>query len=251
MFSPTFLKILAERSITANLNDMLTERIVSNYGAVFVAQGDIIPPPFAIFPDETEVSEWQAGLKIKGETIDDISIELQSEAMERLLQARAEAQTSGLDITPNHKDSDRRSYAETVVLWKSRVTPGLEHYVRNNLLASSDADYIKNLSPFDQIKEILGLEEKGLYFSKDLSKSILYSVAAPGSSQHISMLALDIRQYNDPTVRQIMARHGWFQTIVSDLPHFTYLGVEEAGLPSLGLKRVTDANRDYWVPDSI
>jgi hypothetical protein len=87
-----------------------------------------------------------------------------------------------------------------------------------------------------------------MYFAKDLSKSIIYSVAPPGTSQHLSMLALDITEHDDAAVREIMARNGWHQTVVSDLPHFTYLGVPESELPALGLKKVNDGGRSYWLP---
>jgi len=95
----------------------------------------------------------------------------------------------------------------------------------------------------------LKLEDQGLWFSRDLTKSIVYSVAPPGTSQHLLMLALDVAQFEDARVREILARHGWFQTVTSDLPHFTYLGVSEDDLPKLGLKKVTNANRDFWILD--
>jgi len=50
-------------------------------------------------------------------------------------------------------------------------------------------------------------------------------------------------------VRALLAKYKWYQTVVSDLPHFTYLGVEESGLSGLGLKKVTDGGRTFWVPD--
>ena len=96
--------------------------------------------------------------------------------------------------------------------------------------------------------EILRLEGKGLYFNMDFTKSILYSVAAPGTSQHLSMLAFDVKEFENAEVRSILARHGWFQTITSDLPHFTFLGVSESELPSLGLKKTTNSGRTFWIP---
>jgi hypothetical protein len=33
------------------------------------------------------------------------------------------------------------------------------------------------------------------------------------------------------------------------MPHFTFLGVKEDELPSLGLKEVTNGGRSFWVPD--
>ncbi|HCX29047.1 MAG TPA: hypothetical protein DHU55_04630, partial [Blastocatellia bacterium] len=91
----------------------------------------------------------------------------------------------------------------------------------------------------------------GVYFSKDLSKSILYSIAAPGTSQHIAMLAFDINEFENPRVREILAKHGWFQTVLSDLPHFTFLGLKEKDLPSHGLKNVEADGQIFWIPNVI
>lgn len=116
-------------------------------------------------------------------------------------------------------------------------------------LSKTDAARLRALAPREQVPEILLLEQQGLFFSADFTKPILNSVAPPGASQHLSMLALDIRQSDNRKVRAILARHGWFQTIPLDLPHFTYLGVPESQLPSLGLKLVEQKGRPFWVPD--
>lgn len=88
-----------------------------------------------------------------------------------------------------------------------------------------------------------------MFFAKDLSKSIIYSVAPPGTSQHISMLAFDVEEHDNRNVREILAKHGWFQTVISDLPHFTYLGVKEEELSNLGLKKTGNGGRVYWIPN--
>ena len=93
------------------------------------------------------------------------------------------------------------------------------------------------------------MEAEGIYFAKDLSKSVIYSVAPPGASQHLSLLALDVAEFNDPNVRRILSKHRWYQTVVSDLPHFTFLGISEDELPKLGLKIVTNDDREFWIPD--
>lgn len=116
-------------------------------------------------------------------------------------------------------------------------------------MTQAEADKIKAMSPYEQVPEVLRLEEKGIFFSQDLSKSILYSVAPPGTSQHLSMLALDVKENADPKVRELLAKHHWYQTVVSDLPHFTYLGVPESELPKLGLKKVNGGGRTFWTPD--
>jgi hypothetical protein len=229
--------------------DTLGRRLLSDYGAVFVARGGVTPPPIITFADESSVYRWQSGLKTAQATIGNTTVELQAGAMSSLLEARAEAQKLKLDITPRGADAARRSYIDTLTLWESRVEPGLAHWVQAGRLTLQEADRIRALSLPDQVREILALEARGIYFSKDLSKSILYSVAAPGASQHLSMLALDINETDNPTVRSILARHGWFQTVSSDTPHFTYLGVDESALPSLGLKRVSSGGRTFWVPD--
>jgi len=111
------------------------------------------------------------------------------------------------------------------------------------------ADLIRSLSPYEQVAKVFELEEKAIYFSKDLSKSIIYSVAPPGASQHLSLLAFDVAEYEDPVVRRILAKHFWYQTVVSDLPHFTYLGVEASKLDRLGLRVVENVGREFRVPN--
>jgi hypothetical protein len=98
---------------------------------------------------------------------------------------------------------------------------------------------------------VLELEKSGVYFSKDLSKSILYSIAAPGTSQHIAMLAFDVIEFDNPRVREILAKHGWFQTVLSDLPHFTFLGLKEKDLPKNGLKNVEVDGQTFWIPNVV
>jgi hypothetical protein len=63
------------------------------------------------------------------------------------------------------------------------------------------------------------------------------------------MLAFDVSEHENSEVREILARYGWLQTVVSDLPHFTYLGVAESELSGLGLKKVNDGGRTFWLPD--
>ncbi len=228
--------------------DETGKRILKDYGAVFVARGGSIPPKTAIFKDESAVSAFQSSLKTSSEKIGAFNIELQTPAMNALKEAIAEAKQSNLTITPRGEDSAKRTYGETVKLWASRVNPGLEHWVKKGKLQQAEADNIRNLSPFEQVAEIFKLEAQGMFFAKDLSKSIVYSVSPPGSSQHLSLLALDINEHDNKKVRDILAKHGWFQTIISDLPHFTFLGAKEAELPNLGLTKDENTDRVYWIP---
>jgi len=63
------------------------------------------------------------------------------------------------------------------------------------------------------------------------------------------MLALDVTEFQDFRVRQILAEHGWFQTVLSDLPHFTYLALKEKDLPKKGLKSVDVDGQIFWIPN--
>jgi LAS superfamily LD-carboxypeptidase LdcB len=213
-----------------------------------VAKNGAIAPTTVVFKDEAEVSAFQNGLQKASESLGGFTLELQAPAMKDLKEAIADAKTQGLSISPRGADSAKRTYTETVGLWKSRVDPALTHWTGKGKITQADADRIKKMSTVEQASEVLKLEENGIFFAKDLSKSIIYSVAPPGTSQHLSLLALDVKEFDDAKVRAILAQHGWFQTVASDLPHFTYLGVKESELEGLGLKKITDGGRTFWVP---
>lgn len=224
------------------------QRIFGEYGAMFVARG-VALPRVVMFKNETEVSAFQSNVSISNENVGGIEIELQTAAMNALKKAIEEAERNNLTITPRGKDAARRNFSGTIELWASRVNPGLAHWAAEEKLSKGEARRISSLSPVEQIPEIFRLEEQGIYFSKDLSKSIIYSVAPPGASQHLSMLALDVSEFENPSVRRILARHGWYQTVVSDLPHFTFLGAVEEKLSDLGLKKTENCGRIFWLPD--
>jgi hypothetical protein len=230
-------------------NDAAQQRLLREYGAVYVARGGVIAPNKVVFKDEEDVSKFQLKLDIARCEIGGFSVELQAPALDKLRSAAAEAAASGLSITPRGADSARRNYNDTIELWRSRVEPALSHWVEKERITHGQAGEIRALSPFEQVPEIFALEESGIYFAKDLSKSIIYSVAPPGASQHLSLLAFDVAEFDEQVVRAVLSKHYWYQTVASDLPHFTFLGVEEKKLPGLGLKRLVNNDRDFWVPD--
>ena len=114
-------------------------------------------------------------------------------------------------------------------LWNSRFDPALDYWLSQGRLTEEQVDAFAKLAAAAASCGSAGTRENGIYFSKDLSKSILYSIAAPGASQHIAMLAFDVNEFENSRVREIMAKHGWFQTVLSDLPHFTYPRFERKG----------------------
>lgn len=223
--------------------------LLREYGAVFLARNGATPPKKVVFRDEADVVSFQSTLQRSSESIGGTNVELQSAAMSALQKARAEAQQAGLSISPRGADSARRGYNQTVSLWASRVNPGFTYWVGKGRVTQADANRIKALSPYQQVPEILRLEQSNIFFAKSLDKSIIYSVAPPGTSQHLSMLALDVEQNENAKVRAILTKYGWFQTVVSDLPHFTYIGVKESELAGLGLKEVKSGGRTFWIPE--
>ncbi|NNE98768.1 MAG: hypothetical protein HKN25_07080 [Pyrinomonadaceae bacterium] len=224
------------------------KRVFEEYGAVFLTKAT--PPDRAMFTSESEVSTFQSKAGAKRANIGGINVELQSAAAAALESASNDAKRQGLSITPRHpEDSARRSYAHTLKLWTGRVNDACRHWKSKGKLSGEQISRLKSLPIKQQVAEVLELEKKGIFFSTYFNKSILYSVAAPGTSQHISMLAFDAKEFGNKKVRAIMAKHGWFRTVQSDEPHFTYLGYREDELPGLGLKKVSTGKGEFWIPN--
>ena len=231
-------------------SDPVSRRILEEYGAIFVADKRVTPPPVCIFTTEEQVTKFQDDVGFEAEVIGYDEVELQPEALKKLNKAREEAQKEGLDITPRDgAEAARRNYEDSVRLWNSRFEPALDYWQRQGRLTTEQVTRLRSLPLSQQIAEVLELEKSGIYFSKDLSKSILYSIAAPGTSQHIAMLAFDVNEFENPRVREIMAKHGWFQTVLSDLPHFTFLGLKEKDLPKHGLRSLEINGQVFWIPN--
>jgi hypothetical protein len=231
-------------------SDAVSRRVLEDYGAIFLADKKVLPPPVCVFTSDEQVVEFQERAGYTTEFIAYDEVELQPEAMKQLLKARAEAQQENLDITPRDgAEAGRRSFEDSLQLWHTRFQPALDYWLAQGRLTEEQVARLKSLPLRDQIAEVLELEKSGIYFSKDLSKSILYSIAAPGTSQHIAMLAFDVNEFDNPRVREILAKHGWFQTVLSDLPHFTFLGLKEKDLPKRGLKQVEVDGQKFWIPN--
>ena len=233
-----------------DVSDAVERRLLAEYGAMFVADPQVRVPAHCVFQSEEECARFQAEVEPRAVVLGDAHIELQPIALDALVAARREAHEHDLEITPRGgAEAARRSYADTLRLWESRVTPALAHWVEAKALAPDEAARLRALASAEQIAAVLKEEERGNFFSKDFSRTILSSVAAPGASQHLAMLAFDATEFRHERVREILARHGWFQTVLHDLPHFTFLGVHEKELPALGLRRVVERGQDFWIPD--
>ena len=230
--------------------DAVARRVLEEYGAMFVAAASVRVPPCAVFTSRAEVARFQQEATFRAADFGTAMVELQPAALAALLAARDAARSEGFDITPRDgAEAGRRSFDDTLRLWDSRFLPALDYWCAQGRLAPEVAARLRTLTPDEQVVEVLELERDGIYFSKDFSKSVLLSVAAPGASQHLSMLAFDAVEFREPVVRRALARHGWFQTVRSDLPHFTFLGHTEAALPAHGLRRLEDHGQIFWIPN--
>ena len=231
-------------------SDSVARRMLEDYGAMFLADKKVTPPPVCVFTNKEQVARWQEKTGFATQTLAEVEIELQPKAMKALLRASAEAQQEGLDITPRDgAEAARRNFEDSLRLWDTRFLPALDYWFAQGKLTADQVTHLKGSARHQQVADVLELEKQGIFFSKDFSKSILYSIAAPGTSQHIAMLAFDVNEFDNPRVREILAEHGWFQTVFSDLPHFTFLGRKEKELLKLGLKNVAVNGQTFWIPN--
>lgn len=249
-------KALGERGMNLDgvcpPKDAASRRVLEEYGAMFVASRSVCVPPVCIFSSEAEVTAFQKSAGSATFVFTEATIELQTAALKSLLAACEEASDAGLQINPRGgAEAARRSYTNTVRLWESRLVPALNYWCECGRLDAEQATQLRELPLRSQIAAVLELEDQGIFFSKDFSKTILQSVAAPGASQHLSLLAFDVTEFRDACVRRILARHGWFQTVLSDLPHFTFLGVAEDELPARGLRLVEANGQVFWIPNVV
>jgi len=228
---------------------VIARRVFKEYGAVFTAEASVRIPDKCIFLNESEVQQFQKQLKIKNAVITGVNIELQKAAMESLLAVIVEAGSKGLKVTPlDGSIAGRRSYYDTARLWNSRFQPGLAYWVGEDKISEEESLSARNAEILKQVEMVMGWEARGLYFSTNFTKSIFYSTAPPGTSQHLSMLAFDVAEHANPEIREIFYKNGWFQTIATDATHFTYLGLQEAALADRGLKLFESGGHRYWIP---
>lgn len=238
-------------SNASSISSPVERRLFAEYGAIFATAA--VPPPVIIFADAARVEAFQASLSIANAVFGDYQIGLQAKALDALVAAASEMSELGGSISARAADAGGRSYEDTIRLWTRNVERGLEHWQQRGRMTREHADSIQELVPSDQVAAILSLEDtEQLFFGTFFDNSILYSVAAPGASQHLSMLAFDVTEYLDRGVERTLGRHGWYRTVPNDLPHFTYLGHDEAKLPGLGLHRIerthTERMYDFWTP---
>ena len=230
--------------------DIIAMRVLQSYGSVFVARDTIKLPETCVARGDGEIRKFQQKIEKTSLEVHGIQLEFQTPAATALQSSMDEAAMLGLQITPlDGAIAGGRSYGDTLMLWNSRVFPALEFWIRRGRLSPDSRDEIGRLDLHKKIEKILDWESQGIYFSTDRSRSILTSTAPPGTSQHLYLVAFDVTEFWNPQVRSILNRNGWFQTVIDDPAHFTYLGFSEADLPSRGLIAVAKGGYQYWAPD--
>lgn len=231
-------------------SDAVANRIFAEYGSILAARGDVVLPDRCVFETDAEVSAFQQRVRIRGAAFGNAFIELQEAALAALLKAQSDAAREGRKLTPlDGAIAGRRSFADTVRLWNSRFYPALNHWTRRGRITADEAEEARGATLREQVRKVLDWEARGVFFSTDFSNSVMTSVAPPGTSQHLSLLAFDVAEYADPVVSAAMNRNGWFQTVPDDPPHFTYLGSSVSDLPKRELRLIYRGRYSYWIPN--
>jgi hypothetical protein len=225
-------------------------RVLQSYGAIFVASDAVKLPSTCVYKGEGEVLRFQKSVERKPLEIGGVRVDLQVGAASALEASLSEAAAKGLRITPfDGAIAGARSYGDSLMLWNSRVFPAMEFWIRRGRLSANDRDEIARLDLEKKVAKVLEWESRGIFFSTDRTRSIFTSTAPPGASQHLTLLAFDVTEYWNSEVRAILNRNGWFQTVVDDPVHFTYLGYPESELPARGLIAISKGGRQYWIPN--
>ncbi len=228
--------------------NIVAHRVFKDYGAMFIAD-DVKWPTKCVFANEAEVTAFQETVKTKSEVINGTTVVLQEEAMEALIKARKEAAKRGLTITPRGGSASKRSFGDTARIWNSRFEPGLKYWIGKRKLTAAQAEAARRLDVIAQVAQVIEWEKNEWWFSTGFNRSIFSSVAAPGTSQHLSMLALDVSEFANKEVRAVLNHYGWYQTIIDDTPHFTYIGRDEGDLPNHGLRAEPRGGFTFWIPN--
>jgi hypothetical protein len=229
---------------------LLARRAFAEYGAVFAATEKVIIPPTCIFADEAAVSAFRSKLQVQQVTIRGTNLLLQKDAANSLIQVLVDADMQGITIAPlDGSIAAGRTYYETLRIWNSRFEPALEYWSRRGMISAEEALAIRSMKLDQQVEKVIEWESKRYWFGTNRRRSIFSSTAPPGTSQHISLIAMDIAPPLTPSKRALLNARGWFQTVKGDPGHFTYLGVPESDLPKRGLKAVLSDGISYWIPD--
>ncbi|MFM7405688.1 MAG: D-alanyl-D-alanine carboxypeptidase family protein [Cuspidothrix sp.] len=203
-----FLSTIGNKISTIPEPNTFEYTLLRFYGTVFINQNLAIKLPEKVLLDnELDTQSFQDTMNM---ALVDGTQEcyLQKVATEALNTAK---NLANISLKSGYPGDCMRSYATNLRFWNKYA----------------------NSQTLDQVKS--GKETK-----------ILGLVAPPGTSQHLWGLAIDL-QVSTPAQRQALNENGWFQTVVNDQPHWTYLGWNEDELPKFGLQQKIVQGIKYWV----
>jgi hypothetical protein len=183
--------------------------MLQQYGAPFITQNSAIKlPPKVFFPTAEETRAYQASL-VMAKVNSGNNCFLQKGAADAFNIADKQI---NIPLKSGYGGGDcTRTYETNLRFWRK--------YANNNTL--------------ERVKQ--GRET-----------AILKIVAPPGTSQHLWGLAIDLR-VSTAAQRTALNQNGWFQTVETDVPHWTYLGVPEEKLPDFGFKKKIVRGITYWL----
>ncbi len=217
------------------------------YGAIFLAGQGVKLPPSCLM-DYAQTAAFQSSLQLETRSVGGVPVRLQAPAMKAFLGAVADAKSKGIAIEPIGETSSFRDYSTTVEFFQRNLADGLLYWVSQKKIADATAKSILIATPKEQLEAALALEKKGLFLHANRTTSILFLTAPPGASQHLSGLAVDVKQHESAMVQKIMLEHGFFQTVKNDFTHFTFLGLQRSVISSVGLEKVVIGGRDFYSP---
>ncbi|MBH8573751.1 D-alanyl-D-alanine carboxypeptidase family protein [Nostocaceae cyanobacterium CENA369] len=204
-----FLSAIANKLPTVPQPGTFEYTLLHAYGAAFVNQDTATKlPSKVIFADEQETQDFQNTLTM--EKVNETNdCYLQKSAADALNKAQT---LQKISLKSGYGQGDcTRSFGTNLKFWHK--------YANDKTL--------------DKVKQ--GKETK-----------ILGLVAPPGTSQHLWGLAIDLRIANQKQ-REALYQNGWFQTVESDVPHWTYIGLSKEDLPLFGFKNKVVRGISYWL----
>jgi LAS superfamily LD-carboxypeptidase LdcB len=203
-----FIAKLASKLTTIPSLNTYEYTLLRAYGAVFINPDQGVKlPAKVILANEQETQEFQSSLTIL--KVDGTrECYLQKSATEAFNRARS---LQHIPLKSGFSGDCLRDFATNLKFWQK--------YANNQTL--------------ERVKK--GQETK-----------ILGLVAPPGTSQHLWGLAIDLHVSN-AAQRKALNQNGWFQTVENDIPHWTYLGLNEENLRQFGLRNKIVRGLSYWL----
>jgi hypothetical protein len=232
-------------------SSVFANRVLREYGAIFVAAENVTLPDTCIFSSDEAARKFQSGLRAKSGLVGGVLITLQSSAMDSLLAVVQEATQLNIKVMPlDGSIAASRTYADSVNIWESRFDPALKAWAARGNISTDDANAVMTFALEKRIEKVIEWESHGMLFGTGRRTSIFSSTAPPGTSQHLLLLAFDVARQPSALLIALFNSHGWFQTVKGDPQHFTYLGLLTPELPKRGLKQVDYGGTIYWLPDA-